>query len=77
MADQDKHKRARKCANCACFDPIPKDLMAPDDNEYGYCRSQAPRLRMTGDSFGSWPIVSANSWCVEGYKAALVPRRES
>lgn len=74
MADQDKHKRARKCANCACFDPV---STPPDGVHMGFCRSQAPRLTTEGGITGHWPRVQADDWCVEGYKAALVPRRES
>lgn len=64
----EKHKKARVCANCACFHPHGDNM--------GLCRAQPPRLSLESHT-AAWPIVGPNDWCVEGYKAALVPRRES
>ena len=66
----EKHKRARTCAYCGCYDPI--------DETQGLCRSQAPRLSVDRrEADAAWPRVSDDDWCVEGFKSTLIPRRES
>lgn len=75
MTDQ-KHKTPRVCKNCACFDPLPRGEFEIEQTDIGLCRSESPRLDISrGATDAVWPRVAAVDWCVNGYKAALVPRR--